>query len=189
MKQSFSTKGLAFCGVSIALAYALSFVKLFDLPLGGSVTLCSMFFITIIGYILGPKYSLCSAFAYGLLQLIQDPQIYAPMQFIVDYFLAFTALGLSGFLRNKKSGLYLGYLVSITARFIFSTISGWIFFGEYAPSGWNPLIYSICYNGAYIYAEGVITLVILAIPSVRKLFQKTRMDFENSVSSKEQQSS
>ena len=178
MKKSFSVKGLAFCGISIALAYVLSFIKLFDLPLGGSVTLCSMFFICVIGYMLGPKYSLTAAFAYGLLQLLQDPQIYAPMQLIIDYFFAFTALGLSGFLKNKKNGLITGYLLGITVRFLFSTLSGYVFFGEYAPEGWNPLIYSICYNGAYIYAEALITLIIIVLPPVRNAISKVRGQLE-----------
>lgn len=178
MKKSFSTKGLAFCGISIALAYVLSFIKLFDLPLGGAVTLCSMFFICLIGYILGPKYSLTGAFAYGLLQLIQDPQIYAPMQFVFDYIFAFTALGLSGFFKNTKGGLYIGYLVGITARFVFSSISGYIFFAEYAPEGWNPLIYSVCYNGGFIYAEGIVTVLIISVPYVKKTIERIKNTFD-----------
>lgn len=174
MKQSFSAKGLAFCGIGIALAYVLSFIKLFDLPLGGSITLCSMFFISVIGYILGPKYSLCAAFAYGLLQLLQDPQIYAPMQFVVDYIFAFTSLGLSGFFRHKKNSLYIGYLVAITARFLFSSFSGYVFFAEYAPSDWNPLVYSVCYNGAYIYLEGLITIIIISLPPIRKAINQVK---------------
>lgn len=177
MKQSFSVKGLAFCGISIALAFVLSFIKLFDLPLGGSITLCSMFFICIIGYVLGPKYSLSAAFAYGLLQFLQDPQVYAPMQLIIDYFCAFTALGLSGFTKDRKYGLYTGYLLGITARFVFSTLSGYVFFGEYAPEGWNPLIYSVCYNASYIYLEGFLTIFIIHLPHVKKAINRVRDSF------------
>ena len=166
MKRSFSVKGLATCGVCIALAFVLSFVKLFSAPLGGSVTLCSMFFICIIGYFFGWKYSLTAALAYGILQFVQKPEIYTPLQVIIDYGCAFTALGLSGFFQNKKYGLWLGYLVGITGRFLFSTLSGFLFFGEYAPEGWNPVIYSAAYNGSYIYIEGVITLLVLSIPAV-----------------------
>ena len=167
MKRSFSVKGLAVCGVCIALACVLSFIKLFSAPLGGSVTLCSMFFICIIGYFLGWKYSLTAALAYGILQFVQKPEIYAPLQVLIDYGFAFTALGISGFFKNRKYGLYTGYIAGITGRFIFSAISGYVFFAEYAPEGWNPLLYSACYNGAYIYIEGAITLIILAIPAVR----------------------
>ena len=103
MKRSFSVKGLAACGVCIALAFVLSFVKLFSAPLGGSVTLCSMLFICIIGYFFGPKYSLTAALAYGILQFVQKPEIYTPLQVIIDYGCAFTALGLSGFFKTGNT--------------------------------------------------------------------------------------
>ena len=174
MKQSFSVKGLAVCGVCIAAAFVLSFVKLFSMPLGGSVTLCSMFFVCIIGYLYGWKYSISAAFAYGLLQFVQKPEILSPIQVLVDYFLAFTALGLSGFFKDRKYGLYVGFIVAVTGRFFFQSLSGYVFYAEYAPEGWNPLLYSICYNGAYIYTEAAITLVILAIPAVRKAIDRVR---------------
>ena len=174
MKRSFSVKGLAVCGVCIAVAFILSYVKLFHMPLGGSVTLCSMFFVCVTGYMYGWKYSLPAAFAYSLLQFVQEPEIYTPIQVIVDYFLAFTALGLSGFFQKGKWSLYAGYIVGITGRFVFSTLSGYVFYAEYAPEGWNPLWYSICYNGAYTYAEAAITLAILAIPAVRKAIDRVK---------------
>ncbi len=174
MKQSFSVKGLAACGVCIALAYVLSFIKLFSAPLGGSVTLCSMFFICIIGYLLGWKYSLTAAFAYGLLQFIQKPEILSIAQVLIDYIFAFTALGLSGFFRKGKSAIFVGFLAGVTGRFIFSSISGYVFYAEYAPEGWNPLIYSICYNASYIYVEAAITLIILAIPPVRQAIDRVK---------------
>ncbi len=177
MKQSFSVKGLAVCGVCIALAFVLSFIKLFSAPLGGSVTLCSMFFICIIGYLYGWKYSLTAALAYGILQFVQKPEIYAPLQVIIDYGLAFTALGLSGFFRQKKIGLYIGYIAGVTGRFIFSAISGYVFFAEYAPEGWNPLIYSIAYNASYIYIEAAITLAILFIPPVGSAIERIKNSF------------
>ena len=174
MKQSFSVKGLAVCGVCIALAFVLSFIKLFSAPLGGSVTLCSMFFICVIGYFYGWKYSLSAAFAYGLLQFIQKPEILSISQVLIDYFFAFTALGLSGFFKKNKYALYIGYLAGVTGRFIFASLSGYVFYAEYAPEGWNPLLYSICYNGAYIYVEAAITLIILAVPAVRHAIDRVK---------------
>ncbi len=165
--KNLSIKGLTGWGVSIAIAFVLSFIKLFSMPLGGSVTLCSMLFVCIIGYMYGPKAGLIAAFAYGVLQFVQKPEIYTPLQVIIDYVCAFTALGLSGFLKDKKFGLQLGYLLGVTGRFIFATISGFVFFGEYAPEGWNPIWYSACYNGGYIYVEAIITLIILCIPAVK----------------------
>lgn len=177
MKQSFSVKGLAVCGVCIAVAFVLSFVKLFSAPLGGSVTLCSMFFICVIGYFYGWKYSLTAALAYGILQFVQKPEIYAPLQVVIDYGCAFTALGLSGFFKNRKNGLIIGFLAGVTGRFIFSTLSGYVFFAEYAPERWNPLVYSICYNASYIYIEAAITLVIIVIPAVRHAIDRVRNSF------------
>ena len=177
MKRSFSVKGWAVCGVCIALAFVLSFIKLFSAPLGGSVTLCSMFFICIIGYLYGWKYSLTAALAYGILQFVQKPEIYAPLQVVIDYGLAFTALGLSGFFRQKKIGLYIGYLAGVTGRFIFSAISGYVFFAEYAPEGWNPLIYSIAYNASYIYIEAAITLAIMLLPPVGSAIERIKNQF------------
>ncbi len=163
-----SVNALVVCGMSLALATITSLIKLFSLPMGGSVTLCSMMFITLIGYIYGPVYSFSAAITYGLLQFVIKPDFYTPLQVIIDYVLAFGSLGLSGLLYQKSRDLYLGYLLGITGRFIFATLSGYIFWASYAPEGWNPLWYSICYNGSYIYAEGIITIILMMIPAVKK---------------------
>lgn len=106
--------------------------------------------------------------AYGVLQILIDPYILFPLQLVVDYLLAFGALGLSGLFANSKNGLLKGYLVGILGRYVFVVLSGWIFFAEYAWEGWAPLPYSLVYNGIYIFAEAAITFVLLAIPAVRK---------------------
>lgn len=170
--RKFTIKELTVCGVFLCIAFVLSFLKIFSMPLGGSVTLCSMLFITLIGYMYGPKAGLWTAFSYGILQFIQKPEMYTPLQVIIDYGFAFTALGLSGYFRGKKLSLQLGYLIAITGRFIFSAFSGYVFFSTYTPDGWNPIAYSICYNAYYIYAEGIISLVIISIPAVRRLIDR-----------------
>ncbi len=103
----------------------------------------------------------------GLLNLIIDPVILFPLQVLLDYVLAFGCLGLSGFFSNKKNGLYIGYIVAIIGRFICSFLSGFLFFGEYAPEGMNPVWYSFLYNIFYIGGEGVLTLLVLALPPVK----------------------
>lgn len=173
-KKYLSAKQLAFCSMSIALATVTSFIKVFSFPTGGSVTLLSMFFICFIGYLYGPKIGILSAVAYGILQLIIDPIIYFPLQILIDYVLAFGALGLSGFFSRKKQGMVIGYLVGIFGRFIFATISGVVFFGEYAWEGWNPLAYSAVYNAIYIFTEGAITVIILMIPAVHTQLARIR---------------
>lgn len=166
-KSRLTVKQLAFCAMAIALGTVLSNIKLFDLPYGGSVTLLSMFVICLTGYLFGLGAGIMTGVAYGVLQLIIDPYVLYPMQLVVDYILAFGALGLSGLFTNAKVGLIKGYIAGVLGRYVFSVISGWIFFGEYAWEGWAPLPYSLAYNGSYIFAEAAITIVILAIPAVR----------------------
>ena len=100
-----NTEKLAFSGVCIALSMVLGMVKLFSLPMGGSVTACSMLFATLPGFFFGTGYGLLSGFAYGITSFILKPEFYSPMQFVVDYLFAFTALGISGFFSHKKHGL------------------------------------------------------------------------------------
>ena len=172
----FKIKNLAFCGLLIALATVTSFIKIFSFPFGGSVTLLSMLFIVLAGYFYGPKLGVLTAIVYGLLQLIIDPQVYYPMQVVMDYILAFGALSLGSFLWKKKHGLVMGYLIGVTGRFLFSSLSGYIFFAEYAWEGWSPILYALAYNGAYIYAETAITLVLLSLPPIKKAINKIKRD-------------
>ncbi len=164
-----SSKQLAFSAMAMALAVVTSMIKLFELPMGGSVTLFSMLFVVLIGYWFGLKAGLMTAIAYGFLQLILEPYIIHPMQMLVDYIFAFGALGLSGILANKKLGLVMGYWVAVIGRFMFAFLSGMIFFGSVAADyNMSIPVYSAVYNGSYLLAEGIMTTVILCIPPVHK---------------------
>ena len=175
-RRKFDATRLAFASMALALAVVASFIKLFKMPMGGSVTIFSMLFIAIIGYWFGLGAGLTTAFAYGLLQLMIDPYILSVPQMLIDYIFAFGALGLSGLWSKNKSkyALIMAYLTAITGRFAFAVLSGYVFFGEWAPEGWNPLMYSVAYNAGYIYAEGAVTVVILLIPAVSKAFNYIR---------------
>ena len=162
-----TTRQIMFSAMAMALATVTSMIKLFDAPMGGSVTLCSMLFIVLIGYWYGPNVGILTGVAYGMLQLIIDPYILSLPQMIVDYPLAFGALGMSGFFANSKSGLQKGYLLGIFGRWIFAFLSGYIFFAYYAWDGWNPAAYSAVYNLSYIGIEGVITLILISLPPVK----------------------
>ncbi len=175
-KSPISAKQLAFCSVAIALAMATSYIKLFDAPYGGSVTLFSMLFISLIGYWFGLRTGLMAAAAYGILQLVVDPYIISIPQMLTDYLFAFGSLGLSGLFRDKKHGLVKGYLLGILGRFFFTFLSGMIFFGYYAAGyGMSVPIYSLAYNGSYIGAEALLTLVVLAIPAVRNGLSRVKV--------------
>ena len=174
-KKKFNTKQLVFSAAAMALGMITSLIKLIDMPMGGSVTLCSMLFICLIGYWYGFGGGLLAAISYGFLQLVVDPYIISLPQMFTDYIFAFGALGLSGIFSNKKHGLVLGYLLGISGRFVFSFLSGMIFFGSNGASyNMSAAVYSFCYNGAYIGLEGVITVLILLIPSVSKGLAKVK---------------
>lgn len=158
--------------MGIALAMVTSYIKVWEMPMGGSITLMSMLFICLIGYWFGPKYGLLAGAAYGLLQFIVDPYMLTIPQVILDYPLAFGALGLSGFFSNRKYGLQVGYFAGVLGRFLCSTLSGVIFFASFAPKGMNPWAYSAMYQGGYLGAEAVITLVIISIPPVAKALKQ-----------------
>lgn len=164
-----SAKQLALCAAAIALAMVTSYLKLFHLPMGGSITLFSMLFICLIGYWFGLRTGLMAACAYGILQLVVDPYIISIPQMLTDYLFAFGALGLSGVFCNKKHGLIKGYLLGVLGRYFFAFLSGMIFFGSYAADyGMSAPIYSLAYNGIYLGAEAVLTLIVLMVPAVQK---------------------
>ena len=165
---SSAVKKLVFSAMGIALAMVTSYIKVWEMPMGGSVTLLSMLFISLIGYWFGVRYGILTGAAFGLLQFVIEPYMLSIWQVLLDYPLAFGAMGLSGIARNRKYGLKIGYIAGVAGRFIFSTLSGVIFFASYAPEGMNPWVYSSLYQGSYLGAEGVITLAVLSLPPVAK---------------------
>lgn len=174
-KKKLSTKQLAFSAMAIALGVVASMIKLFHLPMGGSVTLLSMLFICLIGYWYGLGAGLTAACAYGILQLVIDPYIISVPQMLVDYLFAFGALGLSGVFSKSKFGLIKGYILGVLGRYFFSFLSGWIFFGMYAPDNFpNAVVYSLAYNGLYLGAEAAITIFIIALPPVNKALKRVK---------------
>lgn len=165
-KKAITTKQLVFSAVAIALAVVTSMIKFANLPMGGSVTLFSMLFIALIGYWYGPSIGLMTGFAYGLVQFVMEPIFYTIPQMLLDYPLAFGALGLSGFFYKKKWGLQIGYVAGVIGRFICSTISGVVFFGSFAPEGTPALVYSITYQASYLVPEALVTLILISLPPV-----------------------
>ena len=172
-KNIFTTKALTFSAASIAIAFILSLFTVFKMPQGGSVKLFSMFFVCLPGYFFGPVIGILSSVSYGILDLILNPYITHPAQLILDYILAYGALGLSGFFMGKKHGLYLGYLTGVFGRFVFSTLSGVIFFYMYAGEQ-NVWVYSSIYQIQYIGIEAAITMVVILLPVFKNGIERVR---------------
>lgn len=174
-KIKLGTKQLVFSSMAMALAMVTSMIKLVDMPMGGSVTLFSMFFICLIGYWYGLKGGLMTAVAYGFLQLIVDPYIISIPQMLTDYIFAFGALGLSGIFSKSRYGLLKGYVAGVLGRYFFTFLSGMIFFGSYASSyNMTAPVYSLVYNGSYIGLEALFTLMLAALPPVSRGLDRVR---------------
>lgn len=174
-KNGTHPKKLAFSGMAIALAFVASYIRLFHMPTGGSVTFFSMLFITLIGWFYGPANGFLVSVAYAFLQFIQNPEILSIPQVLFDYFFAFGALGLSGFLSDRKHGLVTGYLLAVFGRFIFASLASLLFWSAYLPEGFvSPVVASAVYNGAYIGAEALLTVVVILLPPVSKALRKLK---------------
>ena len=132
-KKKLTTRQLVFCAVAIALAFITSYLKIFKLPWGGSVTLCSMLFIVLIANWYGVGTGIMAGFAYGILQFIQEPYILSFFQVCCDYILAFAALGLAGLFAKQSHGLLKGYIIAVIARGAFHSLGGYLYWMSYMP--------------------------------------------------------
>lgn len=166
-----TTNELVVGALCLALAYVLSCLKLYELPNGGTITPASMLPIFVFAYIYGPVKGLFVAFVYSLLQLTQGIYVVHWVQFLLDYTLGFTVIGASGFFRNSIiPGIVSGGLL----RYLCSFLSGWLFFGEYAPEGQAPWLYSLLYNGSYMIPEILICSLICLIPAMKKALESLK---------------
>ena len=166
-KQRWSTRMIANASLCIALSFILSYIRLYKMPQGGSITCASMLPIFLFAYAYGVIPGFVTGLAYGLLQFIQDAYFVHPIQLLLDYPLAFAMLALAGLFREKPWGLYAGITLGTIGRMVCAVLSGVIFFAEYAGD-MNPWVYSIVYNVTYVVPEAIICMVLASIPAVRK---------------------
>ena len=173
--KKMSARQLVFCAMSLALAFVTSYIRLIKMPWGGAITLFSMLFITLVGYWYGVGAGLLVGLAYGILQFIQEPYFLTFWQVCFDYLFAFAALGLSGLCRKGKHSLQIGYLIGVFGRLVFASIAGYVYWMSYMPENFPKslaAIYPVVYNGAYLGAEAILTLIVLAVPAVRQAINR-----------------
>jgi len=177
-------KSLAYAGVMVALSFGLSYIKLYTQPQGGSITLLSMLPIMLYAYMFGVREGLMAAFAYSILQCVQGVYYLNFLQFLFDYIIGFTMLGLAGVFHKRKLNanlsldkaksptikafyafvndfpfaLALGMTIGFIGRYLASVIAGYAFWSSFAPSGQHPLIYSVIYNSVLL-IDGAIAVV------------------------------
>ena len=176
-KKKMSAKQLVFCAMAVALAFITSYLKIFHLPWGGSVTLCSMLFIVLTANWYGPKTGVMVGLAYGILQFIQEPYVLSFFQVCCDYVLAFAALGVAGFFAKSSYGLVKGYIAAVIARGVFHALGGYLYWMSYMPENFPQslkAVYPIVYNYSFLLAEGVITVIIISIPAVARALAQVK---------------
>ncbi|TDX52322.1 energy-coupled thiamine transporter ThiT [Orenia marismortui] len=158
-------------GVALALATILSFLKLYEMPQGGSLTL-EMLPIIFISLRWGWKKGFFLGATYGVLQLLLGAKIYYPSQAFIDYPLAFGLLGFSGLVSKlfdeanfkiKSILIVMATLLGGSFRFLAHVISGVVFFGKYAPEGVDVWVYSLGYNATYMIPQIIITIVAMIL--------------------------
>ena len=178
-KKRMSTKQLVFCAAAMALAFITSYIKIWNMPWGGSVTLCSMLFIVLAANWYGPGTGIFVGLAYGILQFIQEPYVLSFFQVCCDYILAFAALGIAGFFAKSRHGLLKGYIAAVLARGAFHALGGYLYWMDYMPENFPQAlksVYPIAYNYSYLLVEAVITIVLISIPAVSKGLNRVKQN-------------
>jgi thiamine transporter len=159
----FSTKILAEIIVLVALAAALGFLShnlsVLKLPQGGSINL-GMIPIFWLALRRGWKIGMFAGAVFGVVDMTFEPFIVHPIQFALDYPLAFAVLGLAGFFRKYA---VVGVVVGGFGRFVCHFASGIVYFADFAPEGMSPVVYSAIYNGTYIIPSIIICAIIMGI--------------------------
>ncbi len=159
----------------IALSTLLAYIPIFEMPQGGSVTLCSMLPIMMASWRHGLKWGLFTGFAHGLLQMMfgLENVMYATTLLamvgciLLDYILAFTVLGSADLfrrmLKNQAAGIAVSCVIVGLLRLVCSFLSGVLIWGAYAPPEMPVWLYSLTYNSSYMIPEIIITTVAAVV--------------------------
>ena len=170
---------LAESAILLALAIVLSFVKIWEMPLGGSITLLSMLPIMLIAIKNGTAWGVGTAFVFSLFQLVQavmEGNVFpycgtlgiVVLCVLFDYLVPFTVLGFCAIGKKfavgkvKNLGLYLGIAGVCIVRFLCHFTTGVVIWGQWAE-GMSKGVYSLLYNGQYMLPEMILTLIAAVI--------------------------
>ena len=161
----------------VALAQVLSYIKLMELPNGGSLT-PAMFPIILFAVRWGLTPGLMAGFTFGLLQLIFDgAYAWGWQSMLLDYLVAFMVLGTAEFFarpfKNRMVGVAVGTAIAGFLRFMCSFLSGVLVWGN-LNEGLSAWTYSLVYNASYMLPETLITVVgaVLLIKAAPQIFDR-----------------
>ena len=144
-------------GIAIALVVVLSNVRIYKLPQGGSITAGSMVPIFYIALRWGARWGITAGILAGVVNYIFEPFFVHPLQVLLDYPVAFGALGLAGLFQRQR---VVGIVIGGAGRWLAHFVSGIVYFAQYAPKGTSPAVYSAVYNGSYMLPEVVISVIL-----------------------------
>ncbi len=144
-------------GIAVALTVVLAQVRLFSMPQGGSVTAGSMVPLFYVALRWGAKWGIFAGAAAGVVRSFLSLYYVHPIQYLLDYPLAYAAVGLAGFFPRSP---VVGVIVGGAGRWFAHFLSGIVFFASFAPKGQSPVLYSAWYNGSYMLVEVIFSVVL-----------------------------
>ncbi|MEW6080712.1 MAG: energy-coupled thiamine transporter ThiT [Bacillota bacterium] len=157
--KRFSVRVLAEIGLAGALSIVLSMFDFYRMPQGGTVNL-AMLPVFVLAFRRGPAAGVATGVLAGALQMLVDPFFVHPLQVTLDYFLAWGALGLAGFLPGS---IPLGILLGSAGRFVFHYISGVWYFAHFAPEGMAAWHYVSAYILSHLLPASALSAIVCMI--------------------------
>lgn len=174
--------------LEVAILGAISFVLDqigIRAPQGGSITL-SMLPIIVMAFRWGIVGGMLTGFVSGVLQLVMGGYVLNALQATLDYFVAYTLVGLAAVTLswllsskakgNKKSmvaAIVVGTIIGGFLRYMIHFIGGMVFFAQFA--GDQPVwLYSLVYNGGYMIPSIILSAIVagLLFTSAPRLLQR-----------------
>ncbi len=155
--------------IFVALAQVLGYLKFFELPQGGSITV-GMLPIFLYCARWGFGRGMLASVTYSILQLLLDgAYAWGWQSTIGDYIVAFSVLGFAGAFHKYEKGFFYGTVVGCAARFTVAYLVGVWVWGEYMPPEFfgmtmtTPWLYSALYNGSYMLVDMILCLLVGAL--------------------------
>lgn len=173
-RQRWGARKLAYAALCVSIGFLLSCIRLYRMPSGGSVVLCSILPLVAFSYYCGFWQGLVACVAYGLLQMAQGAWIVHPIQGLLDYIVAYAVLALGALTAKtplpERWRLPVGLIVGGVARWAIHVLSGMVFFAQDAlDAGQIPFMYSAVYN-LFLFPEVALSVIVSLFPGFGRIF-------------------
>jgi len=164
--------------LALALDALASATSGFFFPDGGSIGI-AMIPIMVISFRRGIVAGLTSGFIVGMIQVLWGGHFLEFTQYILDYPVAYTVVGLAGiftYLNNRRLtvlNVIMGSIFAGLMRYLSHFFAGVFFWGEYMQesfdflsisfTGLNVYTYSLVYNGSYMIPTIIINTIVIYV--------------------------